>query len=26
MTQRYFGLGNPYSYEFKRQGYRALGF
>lgn len=26
MTQRYFGIGNPYSYEFKRQGYRALGF
>ena len=26
MTQRYFGFGNPYSYEFKRQAYRALGF
>lgn len=26
MTQRYFGLGNPYSVEFKRQAYRALGF
>ncbi|MGZ5265801.1 MAG: serine hydrolase domain-containing protein, partial [Caldimonas sp.] len=26
MTQRYFGFGNPYGYEFKRQAYRALGF
>ena len=25
MTQRYFGFGNPYSYEFKRQAYKALG-
>ena len=25
MTQRYFGFGNPYAYEFKRQAYRALG-
>ena len=26
MTQRYFGFGNPYSFEFKRQAYQALGF
>ncbi|MEP7300622.1 MAG: serine hydrolase domain-containing protein [Caldimonas sp.] len=26
MTQRYFGFGNPYAFEFKRQAYRALGF
>lgn len=26
MTQRYFGFGNPYALEFKRQAYRALGF
>ena len=26
MTQRWFGFGNPYSFEFKRQAYRALGF
>ncbi|MGZ3342139.1 MAG: serine hydrolase domain-containing protein [Reyranella sp.] len=26
MRQRYFGFGNPYGYEFKRQAYRALGF
>ncbi|MFB0899532.1 MAG: hypothetical protein QMB14_07990, partial [Polaromonas sp.] len=26
MTQRYFGLGNPYSFEFKTQAYKALGF
>ena len=25
MTQRYFGFGNPYAAEFKRQAYRALG-
>ena len=25
MTQRYFGFGNPYTLEFKRQAYRALG-
>lgn len=25
MTQRYFGFGNPYAGEFKRQAYRALG-
>ena len=25
MTQRYFGFGNPYSFEFQRQAYRALG-
>jgi len=25
MTQRYFGYGNPYTMEFKRQAYRALG-
>ena len=25
MTQRYFGFGNPYAYEFHRQAYRALG-
>lgn len=25
MTQRWFGMGNPYAYEFKRQAYRALG-
>ena len=25
MTQRYFGFGNPYSYEFKRHAYQALG-
>ncbi|MCF8168498.1 MAG: beta-lactamase family protein [Rhodoferax sp.] len=26
MTQRFFGFGNPYSYVFKRQAYKALGF
>jgi CubicO group peptidase (beta-lactamase class C family) len=26
MTQRYFGFGNPYTLEFKRHAYRALGF
>jgi CubicO group peptidase (beta-lactamase class C family) len=26
MTQRYFGFGNPYSFEFKSQAYKALGF
>jgi CubicO group peptidase (beta-lactamase class C family) len=26
MTQRYFGFGNPYTLEFKRQAYSALGF
>lgn len=26
MTQRWFGFGNPYAFEFKRQAYRALGF
>ncbi len=26
MTQRWFGFGNPYAIEFKRQAYRALGF
>ena len=26
MTQRYFGFGNPYTFEFKQQAYRALGF
>ncbi len=26
MTQRYFGFGNPYSFEFKHQAYKALGF
>jgi CubicO group peptidase (beta-lactamase class C family) len=25
LTQRYFGFGNPYAYEFHRQAYRALG-
>jgi len=25
MTQRYFGFGNPYAYEFHRQAYKALG-
>lgn len=25
MTQRYFGFGNPYAYEFKRHAYKALG-
>lgn len=25
MTQRYFGFGNPYTLEFKRHAYRALG-
>jgi CubicO group peptidase (beta-lactamase class C family) len=25
MTQRYFGSGNPYGYEFKRHAYKALG-
>ena len=24
MTQRYFGFGNPYAYEFKRHAYKAL--
>ena len=26
MTQRYFGFGNPYAYEFHRQAYKALGY
>ncbi len=26
MTQRHFGFGNPYSFEFKRHAYRALGY
>lgn len=26
MTQRYFGFGNPYSFVFKYQAYKALGF
>lgn len=26
MTQRYFGFGNPYSFVFKAQAYKALGF
>jgi CubicO group peptidase (beta-lactamase class C family) len=26
MTQRYFGFGNPYSFVFKEQAYKALGF
>lgn len=26
MTQRYFGFGNPYSFVFKDQAYKALGF
>jgi CubicO group peptidase (beta-lactamase class C family) len=26
MTQRYFGFGNPYSFVFKGQAYKALGF
>lgn len=26
MTQRYFGFGNPYSFVFKKQAYKALGF
>ena len=26
MTQRYFGFGNPYSFVFKSQAYKALGF
>ena len=26
MTQRYLGFGNPYSFEFKSQAYKALGF
>ena len=26
LTQRWFGFGNPYAFEFKRQAYRALGF
>ena len=26
MTQRYMGFGNPYSFEFKRRAYAALGF
>ena len=25
MTQRYFGFGNPYAFEFKRHAYSALG-
>ena len=25
MTQRYFGFGDPYAYEFNRQAYKALG-
>lgn len=25
MTQRYFGFGNPYAYEFNRHAYKALG-
>jgi CubicO group peptidase (beta-lactamase class C family) len=25
MTQRYFGFGNPYAYEFHRQAYKAFG-
>lgn len=25
MTQRYFGFGNPYAYEFTQHGYKALG-
>jgi CubicO group peptidase (beta-lactamase class C family) len=25
MTQRYFGIGNPFGYEFKRHAYKALG-
>ncbi|MEO8525219.1 MAG: serine hydrolase domain-containing protein [Caldimonas sp.] len=25
MTQRWFGFGNPYAFEFKQQAYRALG-
>ena len=25
LTQRYFGFGNPYAYEFHRQAYKALG-
>ena len=25
MTQRYFGFGNPYAYEFHRQAYKSLG-
>jgi hypothetical protein len=24
MTQRYFGFGNPYAYQFKRAAYEAL--
>ena len=26
MTQRWFGFGNPYAFEFKQQAYKALGF
>ena len=26
MTQRYFGFGNPYTFVFKGQAYKALGF
>jgi CubicO group peptidase (beta-lactamase class C family) len=26
MTQRYFGVNDPYAFEFKREAYRALGF
>lgn len=26
MTQRYFGFGNPYSFVFKQEAYKALGF
>ena len=26
MTQRYFGFGNPYGFEFKRLAYQGLGF
>ena len=25
LTQRYFGFGNPYAYEFHREAYKALG-
>jgi len=24
LTQRYFGFGNPYAYEFHREAYKAL--